>query len=226
MAGRKNFVAGEILTAADVNSFLMDQSVMVFDDSAARGSAIPTPSEGMVTYLKSDDQVTVFDGAAFKPVGGLVAVKEAVRTAPVAASATPGGEFSVPDLSVTHSVSDSANKLIIMAVFGQAASTSGRAGVGMRVYEGSTLIGQGDAAGSALRVSSNQRAGGADNLVTLSMGTHFVHTPGAGSKTYTVRAVNPNNATHTIYINRPERDIDDLFRTRTISSLIIMEVAV
>jgi hypothetical protein len=54
---RKVFVANEILTAADVNTNLMDQAVMVFDDSAARGSAIPSPSEGMVTYLKDTDQL-------------------------------------------------------------------------------------------------------------------------------------------------------------------------
>jgi hypothetical protein len=67
VAGRKTFVAGEILTASDVNSFLMDQSVMVFDDSGARGSAIPSPSEGMVTYLKSTDAVEKFNGSAFVP---------------------------------------------------------------------------------------------------------------------------------------------------------------
>jgi hypothetical protein len=39
---RQVFTAGEILTAADMND-LSDQTVMVFDDSAARGSAIPSP---------------------------------------------------------------------------------------------------------------------------------------------------------------------------------------
>jgi hypothetical protein len=34
--GRRVFSAGEVLTAANVNGYLMDQSVMVFDDDAAR----------------------------------------------------------------------------------------------------------------------------------------------------------------------------------------------
>jgi len=51
---RQVFTAGEILTAASMND-LSDATVMVFDDSAARGSAIPSPSEGMVTYLKDED---------------------------------------------------------------------------------------------------------------------------------------------------------------------------
>lgn len=57
---RKVFVAGEILTASDVNTYLMDQMVMVFDNSAARGSAIPSPTEGMVSYLKDTNNVEVY----------------------------------------------------------------------------------------------------------------------------------------------------------------------
>lgn len=62
---RKVFTAGEVLAAADVNNFLMDQAVMTFAGTAARGSAIPTPTEGMVTYLDDSNLVEVFDGSAF-----------------------------------------------------------------------------------------------------------------------------------------------------------------
>jgi preprotein translocase subunit YajC len=66
--GRKTFTAGEVLTAANVNGYLMDQSVMVFADSTARGSAIPTPTEGMVTYLEDTNALEFYNGAAFAPV--------------------------------------------------------------------------------------------------------------------------------------------------------------
>jgi hypothetical protein len=65
---RKTFTAGEILASADVNTFLMDQSVMTFADSAARGSAIPSPTEGMVTYLEDSKNVEVFDGTNFSSI--------------------------------------------------------------------------------------------------------------------------------------------------------------
>lgn len=65
---RKTFVSGEILTASDVNTFLGDQAVMTFADDAARGSAIPSPSEGMVTYLSDVNRVEAYTGAAFVPV--------------------------------------------------------------------------------------------------------------------------------------------------------------
>jgi hypothetical protein len=62
---RKVFTAGEVLAAADVNSFLMDQTVMTFASSAARGSAIGTATEGMVTYLNDIDALSVFNGTQF-----------------------------------------------------------------------------------------------------------------------------------------------------------------
>jgi hypothetical protein len=59
---RKVFTAGEVLAAADVNSFLMDQAVQTFDSAAARGSAIGTATEGMVTWLNDENALQVYDG--------------------------------------------------------------------------------------------------------------------------------------------------------------------
>lgn len=60
--GRKVFAFNEVLTAADVNGYLMDQSVQRFASAAARETAIPAPSEGMVCYLDDINQVEVYDG--------------------------------------------------------------------------------------------------------------------------------------------------------------------
>jgi hypothetical protein len=59
---RKVFTAGEVLAAADVNEFLQDQAVMTFADTAARGSAIGTAVEGMVTYLEDINSLSVYNG--------------------------------------------------------------------------------------------------------------------------------------------------------------------
>lgn len=61
--GRKVFVANEVLTAADVNGYLMDQAVMVFADSAARSSAIATATQGMVSYLQDTSSLEVYGTA-------------------------------------------------------------------------------------------------------------------------------------------------------------------
>jgi hypothetical protein len=68
---RKIFTADEVLTAADVNTLLMDQTVMSFAGTAARGSAIPSPVTGMTTYLEDSKALQVYDGSAYLGVGGL-----------------------------------------------------------------------------------------------------------------------------------------------------------
>jgi hypothetical protein len=65
--GRKVFIAGDILEAAEVNGYLMDQSIMVFADAAARTTAIPTPTEGMFAYLLDSSTLFTYDGSSWLP---------------------------------------------------------------------------------------------------------------------------------------------------------------
>jgi len=58
--GRKVFAPNDILGAADVMGYLMDQSVMVFANSSERSTEVPTPTEGMVSYLADTDNLQVY----------------------------------------------------------------------------------------------------------------------------------------------------------------------
>jgi hypothetical protein len=60
---RKEFESFTRLDASDVNTYLMDQAVMVFAGTAARGSAIPTPTQGMYTHLNDTDSLQYWDGS-------------------------------------------------------------------------------------------------------------------------------------------------------------------
>ena len=62
----KTFVAGEILTASDVNSQVMAQQVAVFGGTAARGSAISSPVEGQFTFRTDDDVLEFWDGSSWR----------------------------------------------------------------------------------------------------------------------------------------------------------------
>lgn len=64
-AGYKSFASGDILTASDVNTYLMQQTVMVFADAAARTAAIAAPSEGMMSYLKDTNKTYRYDGSSW-----------------------------------------------------------------------------------------------------------------------------------------------------------------
>lgn len=62
MAGFKTFVVGEKLTASDVNSYLMEQTVPVFATTTARDAAITAPNEGQFCYSTADDCFFVYNG--------------------------------------------------------------------------------------------------------------------------------------------------------------------
>lgn len=56
----KIFVANEILTASDVNDYLMEQAVMVFSTAAARNTALTSVlADGMAVYLQDVDQFQI-----------------------------------------------------------------------------------------------------------------------------------------------------------------------
>ncbi len=65
-AGYKLFATGDVLTAAQVNTYLMQQTVMVFADSAARTTALSgVLAEGMVSYLQDTNTLEVYNGSAW-----------------------------------------------------------------------------------------------------------------------------------------------------------------
>ena len=159
--------------------------------------------------------------------GGLVAVKSAIFTGTQTNSTAAGANFAVTDLTITHEVADPANRLIISAFLGAAASSAGRGEVGIAIHDGTELIAVGASPGNRTAVTAGgyvDQAGGAQVVAMPSV--TFVHTPGSGSKTYTVRAVLIDTTTRTISINRMDVDNDTSDRSRAVSSLVIQEVKV
>lgn len=69
-AGYIEFTTGDILTASAANEYLASQVVMVFASASARTSAIASPQEGMMSYLKDTNSVEYYSGAAWVAVGG------------------------------------------------------------------------------------------------------------------------------------------------------------
>jgi hypothetical protein len=67
--GYKEFSTGDVLTAADANGYLASQVVMVFASAAARTSAIASPQEGMISYLKDTNSTEYYSGSAWVAIG-------------------------------------------------------------------------------------------------------------------------------------------------------------
>jgi len=67
--GFKDWAAGDVLTAADVDGYLMRQTVMTFADASARDTALSgVLDEGMVAYLEDVNALTVYNGSAWVAV--------------------------------------------------------------------------------------------------------------------------------------------------------------
>jgi hypothetical protein len=65
MAGYRSWTPGEVLTADNVQDYLQDQTVMVFADATARGTAIVSPTEGMLTWLEDVNKYQYWNGSVW-----------------------------------------------------------------------------------------------------------------------------------------------------------------
>jgi hypothetical protein len=225
---RKVFVANEILTAADVNTNLMDQAVMVFDDSAARGSAIPSPIEGMVTYLKDTDAIEKFNGSAFVPVGTILQVVQTVKSDTQTITSLASGTFAAIT-GLTASITPSSTSSKILAHVTVLATTTfdagvGLIGVGVLLKRDSTAVGIGNAASNRSRVSGMTSAGSGNSVGVGSL--TFLDSPATTSAiTYSVEILNQKSTADTIQINRTVPDSDNATQVRGVCSITLMEVA-
>jgi hypothetical protein len=90
----KLFTDGEILTASSVNTYFMDQALVVFETEAARDAAFgatgqPILQEGRICYVKADDKIYIYTGDGWTPQ---LAVIEAGVVTTENLDGTPGSE--------------------------------------------------------------------------------------------------------------------------------------
>lgn len=98
-AGVKLFTAGSQLTATEVNTYLMDQVVAYFADSAARDAAFggagePNLSAGRLAYLFSDNKLYLYDNTNnWVEIGAQIEDGE-ITTAKIAALAVTAAKIA------------------------------------------------------------------------------------------------------------------------------------
>lgn len=61
----KVFSNGNALNASELNTYLMNQSVMVFASTTARDAAITAPTEGMLIWLEDSNKYVYYTGSAW-----------------------------------------------------------------------------------------------------------------------------------------------------------------
>jgi uncharacterized protein YabE (DUF348 family) len=99
----KDFTAGDILTAVDVDSLLMRQTIMTFADSAARDTALSAVlAEGMFCYLNDTNAFQVYDGSAWADVSNPGDITAVTAGTALTGGGTSGAVTLNVDLAAVH----------------------------------------------------------------------------------------------------------------------------
>ena len=232
MAGYREFQTGEVLTAANVNDFLMQQSVMKFADATARDTALGTAvgggnalREGMVAYLDDEDLPSFYNGTAWTTEfggGGLVAVKTAYKTDVFSASLTSGNSAAITDLSITHALSDASNKVLM---FGAVHGNSGRYFTLNAALAIDDVLYVGDADGDRIRTGSTSAQASTEAQAVTNLSAVFE--PGdTSSHDYEAFIISTSPDTRTAYVNRSLDNSNSEQNARPVSWIVLMEVKV
>ena len=171
MAGQgiRLFQTGAVLTAAQINQYLMDQSIHRFATTTARATAYSaagvTLAEGMFSYIDSTNKLYYYSGSAWEEVGAQI----------------EAGEVTDTEVSATAAIAHS--KL--------ANATAGQVLLGTTttvVMTASTISGDITINGAGVAtIAANSVALGTDttgnyvNDITAGTGVTVTHTPGEGS---------------------------------------------
>lgn len=144
-SGFKTFTAGAVLTASDVNNYLMEQGVMYFASTTARDAAITAPERGMTAYIGSNDAsegLYSYNGTSWRKGPGWNApwglVVPSSGSNPAQATSDQGSITTVTDitsLSVTWNAVSNRNYLVTIYV--RVASTVANDVVQVQITDGS-----------------------------------------------------------------------------------------
>ncbi len=213
---REVFVAGQVLTAAELN-VVSDQSVMVFAGTAARGSAIPSPTEGMASYRTDDDAFEIYDGSAWSAVAG-GKILQVVSTAKTDIfSTTSTSAVDITGLTATITPSSTANKILVLVTIGAFSPEAGNTG-NLQIARGGTAlnIATGGATSNSAGLSVTSGATYGNHTESIS----FLDSPSSTSSlTYSCQVFAQSGST--LYVNRWVAND----ARRATSTITVMEVA-
>ena len=211
-SGFTTFTAGNVLTASEVNNYLMEQSVMVFATEAARDSAITAPEDGMVCYVTGTGLYYTYVTSDWISSAGQVLQTVSTFKNDIYTHSTTTTPSDITGMSVAITPRSTTNKVLI--TFSLAIGASG---ANIRVYgdlkRGSTAIAQ-PATGSVKGTWNTTIAATSSlNHVTLT----YLDSPAAvAATTYKLTIT---GASGTAYVNQ------DSFGATAVSGITAQEIS-
>ena len=216
------FTAGQVLTAVQqtqINTGIPVFATTVTRDAAFGGASEKTLAEGQFAYIEATNTTQYYDGAAWLAVAGakLGQVVQTVKTDTFSATTTTYTDIT--GLSVTITPTSASSTVLIFA------DVNGSGGVGgdmvVQLLRNSTVIGNGDAAGSR-RVAFAQIGSASGNIFNGSI--NFLDSPATTSATtYKIQGAQTAGA-GTFYVNRSVDDVNSAYYVRTSSQITAIEV--
>jgi hypothetical protein len=190
--GFKDFTTGEVLTAADVDGYLM-QGIWVFASTAARDASVTSPSEGNFAFTKDTNSLWYYDGAAWVASGATGDIEGVTAGIGISGGGTSG------TVTVTNSMAtaiDAKGDLVA----GTGADTFAKLTVGAN----DTVLTADSSTATGLKWAAAAGGGGMTLLSTTTL-SGATTTISSIDQTYTnllviVQGVN-KSSTHRLYLN-------------------------
>ena len=187
--GFKDFATGEVLTAADVDGYLM-QGIWVFASTAARDAAVTAPAEGNFAFTKDTNSLWYYDGAAWVASGATGDIEGVTAGVGISGGGTSG------TVTVTNSMAtaiDAKGDLIA----GTGADTFARLAVGGT--NGHTLQVDSSTA-TGLKWAAPAGGGKVLQVINMTYSTYASFNTTTMSATGITLSITPTSATSTILV--------------------------
>lgn len=116
--GWKDFASGDVLTAADMDGYVMAQIIAVFADSTARDASITSPQEGQHCFLTTGDLFQYYDGSSWvsSPVGDITSITTAANSGMAGGATSGDSSISVDASNLTSVTGTTADYVVIQDV--------------------------------------------------------------------------------------------------------------
>jgi len=226
--GFKEFSTGDVLTAADANGYLASQVVMVFASAAARTSAIASPQEGMISYLKDTNSTEYYSGSAWAAIGGSSSGKvgQVLSTLKTDTfSTTSTSPVTITGLSQAITPSATSSKILVIVSVAAGVSNADGNSAFFGISGGNTSTYKGDAAGSRTRtVHWVRRPGDSVGPAAENAPMTMVYLDSPNTTSAITYAATAWRDVGTAFVNQSSVDSDNASWGRSASTILVMEI--